>query len=33
MAVCLENDLGLYGPAEEATDDSAVGWKEWLAER
>ena len=33
VAVCLENDLGLYGPAEEQTDDPQIGWKEWLAER
>jgi hypothetical protein len=33
VAVCLENDLGLYGAAEEPTDDPPAGWKEWLAER
>lgn len=33
MAVCLENDLGVYGTADELADDPAAGWKEWLAER
>ena len=33
VAVCLENDLGVYGAADEPADDPTVGWKEWLAER
>lgn len=33
MAVCLENDLRVYGAADGPEDDPVVGWKEWLAER
>jgi lysophospholipase L1-like esterase len=33
LAVCLENDLGLYDAAPERTEEFGVGWKEWLAER
>ncbi|MBI3197244.1 MAG: SGNH/GDSL hydrolase family protein [Rhodospirillales bacterium] len=33
VAVCLENDLAVYDAVDQAEDDPAVGWKEWLAER
>lgn len=35
MAVCLENDLGLYGRGEERAEDRTrgPGWKQWLTER
>lgn len=33
VAVCLENDLGVYGAVDEPAEDRTAGWKEWLAER
>ncbi len=35
VAVCMENDLGSYGAADERTQDQApaADWKQWLAER